>query len=335
MGLLHKLFGNKPQTEQPSSPEAPQKQAPHSVVTPFQTNLEGFGIREVTINNSGELRVDAILCIAELERFAEEHHKLFHYEVMHPMFVEAGVLTAPLVFTLNEKGYSAFFIYTEEEAKKYRDAVHHLPETDYPNAVYFSAIDLLGSNERVPSTEPFQLADMRAIKDELPAEDYAMWWASQEDEKFHSSESASLLSKLYETMKGYTTLMVGYLLRQVKVNPELNRMNLPEEPAKLLLYAPNGVKVLATYDAKKGVRFLFPENTSTQYRVKFLQGALVDFLAERLMLEKQGIPKDASSEDYGYAWYQNLNASVTERENAGEKVELVGLMQFERVAEED
>ncbi|HAA13976.1 MAG TPA: hypothetical protein DCE41_20725 [Cytophagales bacterium] len=334
MGLLNKIFGNKTQPQ--TSASEPNRDAEiSSVVTPFMTNLEGHGIREVTINNSGELRVDALLCIAELEKYAEENHKLFHYEVMHPMFVEAGVLTAPLVFTLNDKGYAAFFIYTEEEAKKYRDALHHLDQTDYPNAIYFTALDLLGSNETAPSTEPFQLADMRAIKDELPHDDYAMWWATEDDTTFHPSESASLLSKLYETINGYTTLMVGYLLRQVKVNPELNRINLPEETAKLLLYAPDRILVLATYDAKKGIRFLFPENATTQYRIRFLQGALVDFLAERLTLEKQGIPKDASSEDYGYGWYQNLVSSVSERETKGEKVELVGLMQFETINEED
>ena len=110
---------------------------------------------------------------------------------------------------------------------------------------------------------------------------YAMWWQSDDDPVFHTSKTCDYLIKMYEVFKGYETYLTGYVLRQTRVvqELELKRMQLPDNHATYIITAPEGKNVVLDISKEKGIRFLFPiDSTTKEYRERFLGGALVCLL---------------------------------------------------------
>jgi len=325
MGLFDRLFGKKKKIEAASTPvpkpaSSPQKAQKKNY---FFTNAQDFNLGEIQLGISGKMRIDGLLGIAEMEKIAKARGVESSFSVLHTTLLEEGALTVPVVCTIGEERYSLYFIYKEEELLKYRDLVKHIDKTSYPNLIYFSSIPVNEGLNSKPIIEPFQLADLRVDLNAKIAGQFSMWWSSEEDPLFHLSKSFEYLKQLNELMNGYETYMTGYVLRQTRIvsELELKRMRLPEQNATYVLNAPEGKKVLLDLSQEKGIRFLFPiEDTSKEYRERFLRGAMVDFAANIISLKQNNLPIDEKIEPNSYDWFSFMSRTVTEKEKSKELI---------------
>ncbi|NME71432.1 hypothetical protein [Flammeovirga aprica] len=298
----------------------------------FLTNIEDFGFEKFELGITGKVRVDGILAIAEFLDRAKKQGIECSHSVMYVSLLEEGALTVPIVINYGDQAYTLFFIYNEEDLLKYKSLEQHVGKTAYPNLIYFSAIPIYDGYEPKEIIEPFQLADMRVEKEAEVKGTYAMWWSNDGEEKFGESETLKTLTKLYDVFKGYETYLFGYILRQTRIteSTELQRLSLPEESANFVLVAPENKLIMLNISQEKGIRFLFPTNETTkEYRERFLSGVLVDFLSTRLYLQQHQANEDEEMEPNSYDWFNFMAKVTTEREKEGEGVDLVGAMMLD------
>lgn len=319
MGFFDRLFNKKKQTPPSSATPPPQQSTPKQ--NNFLTNSKDFNLGNVELGISGKVRVDGILAIAAMEKIAKERGHDFHFSVLHTTLLEEGALTVPVVCRIGEEKYSIYFIYQEEDLLKYKNLVKHIERTPYPKLIYFSSIPIYNGYTPKPIIEPFQLADLRVDNQAKVAGKFAMWWSSENDPFFHASKTYEYLQKLNELMHGYETYMTGYVLRQTRITKEveLQRMKLPEQHATYILDAPEEKKVVLDISQEKGIRFLFPVNDTTkEYRERFLKGALVDFAASLIPLRQQNFPTDEKTDPNSYDWFNFMARVVKKKEENGE-----------------
>lgn len=321
MGIFDFLKGKK--TNKTNKTQNNQKQ------NFFLTNVKEFGFDTFELGISGKIRVDGILAIAEFQKQAEKAKVDFSYSVMYISLLEEGALTVPVVIKFGDKSYTLYFIYNETDLLKYKDLQNHVNKTAYPNLIYFSAIPIYEGYEPKKIIEPFQLADLRYEKEPKITGKYAMWWSNNINDKFDNSETLNILKKLYEVYKGYETYMVGYLLRQTRIKEEveLSRMNLPESPKNFVVVGPEDKRIVIDLSQEKGIRFLFPiTDTTKEYRERFLNGVLVDFLSTRWSLQQNNMEKDEAKEPNSYDWFNFMAKVTVDHEAQGEKIDLIGVM---------
>ena len=325
MGIFDKFFGKKKEAS-PPAPKAEKKQ------NFFITNSNDFGLGDIELGISGKVRVDGLLAIAALEKISKERNQEFHFNVMHTSLLEEGALTVPVVCAIGQDKYSVYFIYQEEELLKYKDLVTHISKTPYPNLIYFSSIPIYDGYTPKPIIEPFQLADLRHDKNAKVAGKFAMWWSTEKDPFFHQSKSFEYLSKINEWMNGYSSYMTGYVLRQTKVlqEQELKRMLLPEQSASFVIEGPEEKKIILDLSQEKGIRFLFPmDNTTVEYRERFLKGAMVDLAATIIPIMQNKLPKDENTDPNAHDWFNFMARLVKEKELSGEfNDHQIGIVEF-------
>lgn len=337
MGFFDKLFGKKKDSKQKLENKLKPEKKENSTEKKksqnhFLTNSDDYGLGEIELGISGKERVDGILAIAAMEKIAKAKNEEFKFGVMHTSLLEEGALTVPVVCSIGETKYSFYFIYQEEEFLKYKDLVNHVTRTPYPNLIYFSSIPIYDGYQPKSIIEPFQLADLRYDSDSKAAGKYAMWWSSPSDPYFHKSKTYDSLAKLNEFMKGYETYMTGYVLRQTRIvkKMELQRMKLPENHVTYIIDAPEEKKILLDISQEKGIRFLFPiDSTTPEYRDRFVKGAMVDFVANIIPLKQKGFPADEEIEPNSHDWFTFMASVVKQKEEAGEmKDHQIGLIDF-------
>jgi hypothetical protein len=291
----------------------------------FYSNAENFGFKSIQVESTETLRVDAVVAIAGLQAFCEANNLSFDYSVLYISLLEEGALQVPVVFTSENTGYSVFFIYNEEDAKKYNDALIKVKYTAYPNAIYFSVFDMQGFFGKVQSTRTLRLADLRLNKEATLSDEYAMWWSIDEETTFSSSETKEILESIYEIQKDYESVYTGYLLQQVGITEEFGRALLPAEEKALVVQAPENKNILLILSQEKGIRFLFPiKTTSRFYREQFLSAIRIDFLTLRLTLQEQQIPKDEPSSINGMEWFVMMVKATAQSESEGKQIETIG-----------
>ncbi|PHN08104.1 hypothetical protein [Flavilitoribacter nigricans] len=325
MSFFKKIFGKK------SAPVASSGKSATSKQNNFLTNSNEFGLGEIELGISGKIRVDGILAIAALEKIAKARNQKCEWKVMYVTLLEEGALTVPVVVSMGEEKYSIYFIYNEEDLLKYKDLVNHVEKTAYPNLIYFSSIPIYDGYQPKKIIEPFQLADLRVENNAVIGGTYAMWWPTKDEKLFSDSKTFEILSKMYEVFQGYETYLTGYVLRQTRIVQEtqLQRMTLPEEEKNFVLEAPEGKKVVLAISQEKGIRFLFPVNsTSREYRERFLKGAMVDFLATRIPIEKQQFPRDETTDPNSFDWFRLMSSVIRKQEASGETMQLIGAHTF-------
>ena len=291
----------------------------------FNTNAGNFGFNNIQVENTNKLRVDAVMAISKLQEFCEASHLSFDYSVLYISLIEEGALQVPIVFTSENTGYSVFFVYNEEDAKKYNDALIKIKYTAFPNAIYFSVFDMKGVFNKVQSTRTLRLSDLRIDKDAKLKDEYAMWWSVEDETSFSNSETKEILESIYEIQKDYESVYTGYLLQQVGITEEFGRALLPAQEKALVVNAPENKNVLLILSQEKGIRFLFPvKSTSRFYREQFLSAIRIDFLTLRLTLQEQQIPKDEPSSLNGANWFMLMAKTTAENESVGKRIETIG-----------
>ncbi len=319
MRIFNRLFGNN-KNDKDDSPKRDQNY--------FLTNSSDYQLGEIELGITGKVRVDGIVAITKLQDIAKKRNKPFQFSVIYTTLLEEGALTVPIVCSIGEDKYSLYFIYKEEELLKYKDLITQIEKTAYPKLLYFSSIPIYKRYQPKKIIEPFQLADLRHTENTKTAGQFAMWWSTDEDTIFHTSVTYDHLVKMYDIFRRYESYLVGYILRQIGVLKEikLQRMPLPEESIRYIIDAPEEKKVILNISREKGIRFLFPIHTTTKkYRERFLHGAMIDFLATRMTLEQQDVPRDQQTTPNSYDWFHTMAEVIKERELFGKQISKIGL----------
>ena len=328
MGLFDRLFGKKKTAQKATNTPPKEKQKQNF----FLTNSNDFELGNIELGISGKVRVDGILAIAAMDKIAKERNQEFKFGVLHTSLLEEGALTVPVVCSIGEEKYSIYFIYQEEELLKYKDLVNHVGRTAYPNLIYFSSIPIYNGYQPKPIIEPFQLADLRVENGATIEGKFAMWWSTEKDPYFHQSKTFEYLNKLNEIIHGYESYMTGYVLRQTRIvqEVELKRMKLPVDHSTYIINAPEEKKILLDLSQEKGIRFLFPiEDTTQEYRERFLKGAMVDFAATAIPLRQNNYPTDEKTDPSSYDWFNFMSRVLKQKEEAGEmKGHQIGIVDF-------
>jgi len=297
----------------------------------FYTNAENFGFKNININNSNKLRIDAISVISTLQKYCDANHLSFEYFPLYISLLVDGALSVPVVFISEQTGYSVFFIYTKEDAKKYNDAIAKIKETPYPNAIYFSSFDIVNVQDKEQSTRTLQLSDLRIEKEGNLNEEYAMWWSADDEAGFSNSETKEILDSIYDIQKDYESVYTGYLLHQIGISEEFGRALLPKNEKALLVHAPENKNILLILSQEKGIRFLFPiKSTSKFYREQFLSAMRVNFLTLRLTLQQQQIPKDSPNKLNGMDWFKSVTKVTEDNEKKGQLIKTIGAWGMEQ-----
>ncbi len=291
----------------------------------FSTNAEIYGFKNIQVSNSKQLRVDAILAISKLQEFCDTNGFSFDFSVMYISLLEEGALQVPIVFTSENIGYSVFFIYDEEDAKKYNDALLKIKYTAYPNAIYFTSFDITGVFGKIQSTRTLRLSDLRIDKEASLNDEYAMWWSGEDETTFTKSDTKEILESIYEIQEDYESVYTGYLMQQIGILEEFGRALLPVEEKALVVHAPEDKNILLILSQEKGIRFLFPiKSTSRFYREQFLSAIRIDFLTLRLTLQEKQIPKDEANNFSGTDWFTQMIKITAENEEKGTLIETIG-----------
>ena len=328
MGLFDRLFGKKKTAQKATNTPPKEKQKQNF----FLTNSNDFELGNIELGISGKVRVDGILAIAAMDKIAKERNQEFKFGVLHTSLLEEGALTVPVVCSIGEEKYSIYFIYQEEELLKYKDLVNHVGRTAYPNLIYFSSIPIYNGYQPKPIIEPFQLADLRVENGATVEGKFAMWWSTETDPYFHQSKTFEYLNKLNEIIHGYESYMTGYVLRQTRIvqEVELKRMKLPVDHSTYIINAPEEKKILLDLSQEKGIRFLFPiEDTTQEYRERFLKGAMVDFAATAIPLRQNNYPTDEKTDPSSYDWFNFMSRVLKQKEEEGEmKGHQIGIVDF-------
>lgn len=312
MGFFDKLFGKGKEVKPTSSNDKMRQNF-------FITNASEFGLGDIELSISGQLRIDALLAMAQIEKVFKDRGQVLNFSAMYTTLFEEGALTVPIVFSVGELKYSLYFIYQEQEMLKYLDLIKHISKTSYPNLIYFSSIPIRDHYTPQPIIEPFQLADLRYDRNGKVAGKYAMWWSTEEDPFFHKSKTYEYLSKLNEFMKGYESYMVGYLLRQTRILQEqqLSRIELPDQHVNYVIDGPEEKKIILDLSKENGIRFLFPiDKVSSAYRDRFIKEAMVDFVASLIPLRQGNYPMDETLDTNSYDWFNLMAETVKLKEES-------------------
>jgi len=331
MGIFNFLFGkNKDKNRNLNAKKVQKNFSGRKKSKFYYTNSEKYGFGKIEVEYTGQLRIDIILIIAELDKIAQERKQDFNYKVLYSTLLDKGILPVPLVFSMGNQKYSVYVINNADNLYKYRDAVKHISRTAYPNLIYFSQMPVTESGKTLPAIEPLQLAYLNRKNNPENKGKFAMWWGNENEPYFHQSKTYEILKEMYELLRGYESYMLGYILRQLGITEELNRVKLPDKPSSLTVIGPEDKNIIIDFSQEKGIRFLFPvEKTSKEYREKFLNAMLVEFVLQLLILKNNNVEKDPEEEPNSYDWFTFMSKVVREKELKGEfKNHMIGLIEF-------
>lgn len=171
----------------------------------------------ITLKLSVNPAIDTITFLAEYgEKMKSEGTEFESISFFYNVLFDGGMLRVPIVFEAINKKFAFFFIYNEDDVKKYNFSKELLTSTEYPNPIYLSTVDCMNINGEMDSLTPFHLEDLSYDKKEKPKGKFGMWWRKDEDEFFHKSLTQTYLTEIYNEINGYETLILGYLLTSIK-----------------------------------------------------------------------------------------------------------------------
>lgn len=167
-------------------------------------------------------------------------------------------------------------------------------------------------------------------KEPLPPGHYAMWWSTQDDPDPRTSPCMASITRAYEALDRVETYALGALLRGVGAIKEPSRVALPPGGSTLALSGPEGVPLVMSTSAEKGIGFHFAKDTTpARYRDAFCK-LFAEFAADcRQQITGQGLPLDPEAEDRPAAWWRLSQATIAQAADRGEAIHEVGTIAVE------
>ncbi len=152
-------------------------------------------------------------------------------------------------------------------------------------------------------------------KSSIGDDEFATWWLTEDKVSFEKSQAYKSIDVMYESCRGHEAYIYPDLLSHlgiIKGTPP-SRLDLPEEDTTYVLKGPNRCKIILTISKEKGIRFLFPlETTSTEYRDSILQFIAREMITAAFIFENHmAISKEKDSDSY--EWFKAVKASMKQK----------------------
>jgi len=322
MSFFKKLFGGNKKVEKKTAPSKVKTTAnTNQTKGPFN-NLAEHGLPTIQFNLMGNPGMDVMASVGRLDKEMKSKNLAFDIKgFFYTKLFDTGVLKVPVIFKAGDKGYSLFYIYDEEQAKAFNASKDLISDSEYPNALYISAVDCSKISESTNALSSLNLSDLSYNEKPVLKGDYAMWWAMDDDKVFHTSKTQESLTDIFDCIHGYESYMFGYLLSEVKMKgfEKFNRVALPAEEQNFVIKGPEYLDIVIAASQEKGIRFQFPKATaSLQYRERFLKQIQSSLRAFQVVLMMQQAPKDEVADENGYDWFNFMSRVITKKEKKGE-----------------
>lgn len=320
MSFFKKLFGKNKNDEKKSEPIKRNSDSNQS--NGVFTNFPEYGLPDIKFGLMGNPGMDIMATIGRLDKEMKSKNipfdvKGFYYTKLY----DEGALKIPVVFKSNNKGYSLFYIYDEEQAKAFNSSKDLIQDSEFPNALCISTVDCSQVIDKSNCLTSFNLSDLSYNEKPDLKGDYAMWYSDANDNVFHTSNTKKSLDEIYECAKGYESYMFGYLLSEIKMKgfEEFQRVALPNDEKNFVVKGPEYKDIVISVSQEKGIRFQFPKETTTyQYRERFLKQIQSSLQAFHVILSLKQVPKDEETDENGYDWYKFMTRVLEKKENEGE-----------------
>ncbi len=334
MNFFKKIFGNKKNEEKNAEPIKTNSDSNQSNANGAFNNFSEYGFPNIQFELIGNLGIDIMATIGRLDKEMKRNNLSFDVKGFYYIkLLEEGALRIPVVFESENKAYSLFYIYNEEQARAFNSLKNLISDTEFPNALYISTIDCKKVTDKSNALTPFNLSDLSYVENVELKGNYGMWWNESGDMVFHTSKTKEYLDKIYESVKGYESYILGFLLSEIKIKgfEEFQRVKLPADEKIFVVKGPEYVNIVVSVSQEKGIRFLFPkEIASHQYRERFLKQIQTSFQAFQVFLMMKQVPKDEETDENSYDWYKFMTRVVEKKEKEGEIKEdiVIGSISF-------
>lgn len=236
-----------------------------------------------------------------------------------------GILSAP--FVAADGGASiAIFLYLDADpasAARFIRARERLRSRGEPDPVYYATAPL-PDVEPGNALVPFDLGRLnRAPDDPTQAGHHAIWWTRDLPADVEGLAGLDAIQRSYRALDRIETYAFAHLLRQFGLAVgRPSRADLPEEPALIPVRGPEGVPLLISASAAKGIRIHFGvDATAESYRDAFWANWAGYFEAFRVGLLENGLALDLEADESPMEWW-GLNEAFLRGQPAGSACEL-------------
>ena len=286
------------------------------------TNFSEYGLPDIEFSLIGNPALDLMATIGRLDTEMKNHNVPFKVKGFYfTKLYDEGALRIPVVFNYNNKGYSLFYIYDDEQATAFNSAKDLIKDSDYPNALFISKTDCSNVKDKSDCLTSFSLSDLSYNETPELKGEYAMWHSDKHDSTFYKSVTNTTLLELYECIKGYESYIFGYLLSEIKMKgfEEFKRVSLPSDENSFVVKGPEYNDIIISVSQEKGIRFQFHRPSTThQYRERLLKQILSSLKAFQVMLTMKQMPKDEELDENGYDWYTFMARVIEKQEKEGQ-----------------
>ncbi|MCT4616081.1 MAG: hypothetical protein N4A49_14555 [Marinifilaceae bacterium] len=293
--------------------------------------IKKTSLNKLKIQKTGKLESDILETIDTLKAYSITKKISFSYSVVYSQLSDEGILNIPLAFKMDEKSYSVFYIYSEDELSVLEDFKKRVKFTKYPNLIILNSLTNTSAKFSKSAVYDFQLSDLYWLEKIRYYGEYAMWNFCRNEDKYSNSKTSVLLNEIYSVTKNYSSYLFGYLVKQAEIGDmkTLNRIPLPEEPRIYVLKAPEDIDILLQVSQKKGFQFLFPsKKVDNKYRELFLDGVLKEFQNIEKELRRINIKAD---KDYKFAnWFRMMSLQILKKEKDGGKIQSIESITIDR-----
>ncbi|MEM9824765.1 MAG: hypothetical protein AAF985_27005 [Bacteroidota bacterium] len=213
------------------------------------------------------------------------------------LLFEEGFRKVPVFFKLHQQTCALFFIYREQEARKFKDAKKKLSKFGIRQVFYLSQVDPKQVTYKESALSVLGFKDL-AWQESLCAGTYQSWWPTANDPLFEVSKTKQYLIDIQKCLEGFLKHFVQHLFTEVNVPDYKPTTILPihKKSQSLFLKGPENQDILLTYSTKQGIKFHFPKGrVSRTYREFFLDQIHTSIQAYRLRFILKAMPKHNSS----------------------------------------
>lgn len=320
MKFLKKLFGNSEKRKTPTQNFVPQDA--NSDHGKSFNNFSENGFPTINFALTGNQALDVMSTVGRIDKVFKKNNVPLEIEGFHyTALTDNGIIRIPVVLRSENKGYSLFYIYNEDQAKAFNSSQKLLPTTKYPNSLFISQLDLENISEESNETLSLMLSDLSYDENAELKGEYAMWWSDDSEGSFYKSKSKASILNIYETIKDYESYMFGYFLSEINMKgfEQFQRVSLPQSPKTFAIKGPEYKQIVISASQEKGIRFQFPKETANKdYREIFLNQLSLALQTFREVLITKGVPKDEENDENGYDWFTFMSRVVEKQEKNGE-----------------
>ncbi|MBB5017680.1 hypothetical protein HNQ59_000949 [Chitinivorax tropicus] len=157
-----------------------------------------------------------------------------------------------------------------------------------------------------------------------------MWAPSEQEPFFTPSVARELIARCYQAMNRIETYVLALLLRQLGyIEPDVARIQLPEQLAEFPVTDGHGVNFLLTASREKGIRLHFDQTISARERNEVLVGFLTLVESVQQIVSERKLAQDTADAEMPINWWYAIDQTLTAVEGNGEPVKALGKVLFE------